>query len=331
MGSLLLGIAAAAAASTLYSLGIAVQALDARDVHTDHNLRITLIGQLLRRVRWLAGTGMTLLGWPLQIIALSFAPLVVVQPALAAGLVVLLVAGQRMLGEHAGRREFLAVAAIVAGVVGVAIAAPSRTTAHTDQATLVIVLSLLAVSGALPYLLRFIGRSVPTVTMLGAGIGFAWSGLVTKFVSDAIAGNHWLTAAGWAAASGVSSGIAVISEMSALQVRPAIQVAPVVFVVQTLVPVALAPLLLHESFLETPLDGAPLLACLGVLLVGAAVLARSPLLLALMAPQEAQLADSGSVPSRSAASSAAKRSSARSEADDPSSVTTTTSPARSGR
>ena len=47
-----------------------------------------------------------MLGWPLQVLALSLAPLVVVQPALAMGLIVLLVLAERMLGEHAGRYEY---------------------------------------------------------------------------------------------------------------------------------------------------------------------------------------------------------------------------------
>ena len=45
---------------------------------------------------------MTVLGWPLQIVALAYAPLVVVQPALASGLLVLLLAGERLLGESPG-------------------------------------------------------------------------------------------------------------------------------------------------------------------------------------------------------------------------------------
>ena len=69
--------------------------------------------------------------------------------------------------------------------------------------------------------------------------------------------------------------------MSALQRRPAILVAPVVFVVQTLVPVMLAPLVVHASFLDSPLSGVPLLGCLLVLLAGATVIARSPALLAI--------------------------------------------------
>jgi drug/metabolite transporter (DMT)-like permease len=281
MISLLLGIAAAAAASTLYSLGIAVQALDARNTDREHGLRLKLIGELLRRRRWIAGTGMTVMGWPLQILALSFAPLVIVQPALASGLIVLLLVAQGMLGESAGRREIVAVGAIVVGVAGMAIVAPERSTHHTGHATLAVVLVLLGLAATLPYALKAVGRSLPIVTMLGAGFCFAWSGVVTKLVSDAIAGGHWAAAAAWAAGTGVASGIGLLSEMTALQVRPAIQVAPVVFVVQTVVPVGLASVLLDETFFGTAYAGLPLLACLALLLAGASVLARSRVLLAL--------------------------------------------------
>ena len=45
-------------------------------------LLLPLIGFLLKRPRWVAGTVLGILGWPLQLLALSFAPLVIVQPAL---------------------------------------------------------------------------------------------------------------------------------------------------------------------------------------------------------------------------------------------------------
>src|SRR5690348_11450066 len=104
MLDLILGIAAAIGASTLYSLGVALQAIDAKRAPHEVHLRLGLARNLLARPRWLLGTGLSMLGWPLQVVALLLAPLVVVQPTLAAGLLVLLVFGQRMLGEHAGRR-----------------------------------------------------------------------------------------------------------------------------------------------------------------------------------------------------------------------------------
>jgi len=326
-----LGIAAAVGASTLYSLGIALQALDAREAPHQEHLRPALVVGLLRRSRWLMGTGLSILGFPLQILALMLAPLVVVQPALAAGLLVLLFFGQRILGEHAGRYEHLAMAAIVVGVVGIALTAPARSTMHTSQKlTITLVLVGIGLASLLPYLLQAVARSPAVITMIGAGLGFAWSGIATKLASDDLSNGHLGLAAAWALSTAAASGVGVLSETSALQTRPAIQVAPVVFVTQTVVPVIIAPLLLGESFAATPLGGVPLAISLTVLVAGAALLARSPLLLALMAPQ-AVSEDSGSTDSPDADTRERSRSSATTDAGDPSASNTSTLPARLAR
>src|ERR1700740_2541737 len=103
MVDLVLGIGAAVGASTLYSLGITLQAMDARQAPHGEHLRLALARRLVRRSRWLLGTGMSILGWPLQVVALLLAPLVVVQPALAGGPLVLMALAQRILGVHARR------------------------------------------------------------------------------------------------------------------------------------------------------------------------------------------------------------------------------------
>ncbi len=271
----------ATGASTLYSLGIAVQALDARDTGHEHALRISLLTQLVTRARWLFGTGMAVLGWPLQILALSYVPLVVVQPTLASGLLVLLLVGERLLGETPGRREMLAVGAIVAGVAGIAALAPGHSTHHVHGVAVVVVLTLLGAAAFTPFGLQLARRPIANATMIGAGLGFAWSGLVNQFVADAANNGHWGTALSWAAGSAAAALVGLTCEMSALQRRPAILVAPVVFVVQTVVPIGLAPLVVHSSFIDSPLDGIPLLCCLLVLLFGAITIARSPALVAL--------------------------------------------------
>jgi hypothetical protein len=271
MGELALGIIAAMGASTLYSLGVAFQAMDAKQTSQLVHLRLGLARELMRRSRWLFGTGVSMLGWPLQLLALSLAPLVVVQPAMAAGLLVLLVLGERMLNEHAGRREHLAVCAILLGVLGTALTAPPRTTSYAITSVLTAVLVALALSSVLPYIWRLVlkdegpssptsgrlrhprGRPPTTVTMIGAGMGFAWSGVATKLASDDLAHGHVWLAVAWGLSTAAASAVAALSEMSALQSRPAIQVAPVVFVIQTAVPVALAPLLLGVRFTSTPL------------------------------------------------------------------------------
>jgi hypothetical protein len=330
MLDLILGIAAAVAASTLYSLGIALQAMDAREAPRHERLHPALIRRLARRRRWLAGTGLSVLGWPLQLLALLLAPLVLVQPALACGLLVLLALAQRMLDEHAGRYEHVAMSAIVIGVVGAGLTAPSRSDQAPRPLALALVLALLALASLLPYVLRALRRPRALVTMVGAGLAFAWSGVSTKLAADGLSRDHLLVAALWALATGVSSITAVLSESSALGERPAIQVAPVVFVTQTVVPVALAPALLGERLATTPLGGAPLIASLALLLLGAAALARSPLLLALMEGERSSPL-SGSAPSRSRPSHETIDSSPSTEEGEPLIATTTTSPARAPR
>jgi hypothetical protein len=328
MVELVLGIAAAVGASTFYSLGIALQAMDAKESPEEEHLRLALAWGLVRRARWLAGTGLSVLGFPLQVVALMLAPLVVVQPALAAGLLVLMLAAEHLLDERPGRAEYVAVSLIVAGVLGAALCAPAHTTAHTaDRLTITLVLVGLGVASLIPYMLSVFHIRLAEVTMLGAGLAFGWSGVATKLASDDLSNGHVLTAAVWALSTAAASGVGVLSEMSALQQRPAIQVAPVVFVTQTVVPVVLAPLLLGERFGDTPLGGVPLGFSIAVLIAGAALLARSPLLLALTAAEPVST-DSGSTPSPPEDSQATIRSSPRSDEGDPDSSTTITSPAR---
>jgi hypothetical protein len=331
MVDLVLGIGAAVGASTLYSLGIALQAMDAKEAPRGEHLRLALAWRLVRRGRWLLGTALSILGWPLQIVALLLAPLVVVQPALAAGLLVLMLLAQRMLHEHAGRNEYLAMGAIVIGVIGAGLTAPPRSTSHgSENLTITIVLVALGLASLLPYLLRVLRRSPASVTMVGAGLAGGFSGVATKLASDDLAQGHLALAAAWGLSTAAASGIGVLSEMSALQDRPAIQVAPVVFVTQTVIPIVLAPLLFGESFADTPLAGIPLSASLALLVTGAALLARSPLLVALMEGERVSHV-SGSAPSPSPPSQETIRSSPSTEEGDPSSSTTSTSPARVGR
>ncbi len=322
---------AAAGASTFYSLGIALQALDAKQAPQEEHLRLALAWGLVRRGRWLLGTGLSILGFPLQIVALLLAPLAVVQPALAAGLLVLMLVGEHMLEERPGRYEYACVLAIVAGVIGAGLCAPPSTTHVTDVSTTTIVLAILAAAGLAPYLLRVFGHPRSEVTMFCAGCAFAFSGVATKLAADDLKVGSIFLAVLWAASTALASGVGTLSEMSALQSRPAIQVAPVVFVTQTAIPVALAPLLFGEHFDATPLNGWPLVLSLALLVLGAGLLARSPLLLALMDPQPPTSESSGSTPRPSAESPETIRSRPSTEPADPSSSTTTTSPARMGR
>ncbi len=272
---LALGIVAAVAASLLYNTSIALQALEAREVPEEHSLRPSLIGRLLRNKRWVLATAIGFLGWPLEIAALLLAPLTVVQPCLASGLILLLWLGVTKLGEAPGRREYVAVAAIVAGVAGVAWAAPDRTTDHAGTAAVALALGLVAIPIAAPYLLRGRRSAAGTIAVVSAGFGYAWTAIASKLLTDELAAGALLVAAAWLATAAASEGLALLSEMSALQERPATRVAPVMFAVQVLVPVILAPLIFMERWSTTPLDGVVLVGFMLVALAGVILLAGS--------------------------------------------------------
>jgi drug/metabolite transporter (DMT)-like permease len=276
---LALGIAAAVGASLLYNTSIALQALEAREVPGEHGLRPSLLGRLLRNRRWLGATAVGLLGWPFEIAALLLAPLTVVQPCLASGLLLLLWLGATRLGERPGRRELAAVAAIVVGIGGVAWAAPDRATDHAGAAAIALALVLIAGPVLLPYLLRKPLRARPDrlalLATLSAGCGYAWTAIASKLLTDELAAGTVLVGALWLGSAAASEGLALLSEMSALQRRPATQVAPVMFAVQVLVPVGLAPLIFSESWAGTPLDGVALVAFIAVALAGTVLLAGS--------------------------------------------------------
>jgi uncharacterized membrane protein len=326
MSSVALGAGAACAASSLYNLGLALQALDARDAPAGDALRLSLLTRLVRRRRWLAGTALNILGWPLQTVALLLAPLAVVQPSLAFGLVLLLgVAGWRM-GERVGVREVAAVLAILGGVALLAVVAPEPSTRHAGAAGVAAVLGVVGAVALVPFALRAAGRGGGAAAAIGAGTALAWSGLSTKLVADALHAGDVATLLVWTAATGLASGVGLLAEMTALQQRPATQVAPVVFVVQVLVPVLAAPLLAREH------GGHVAATAFGVAVVvaGALVLLASPALRSLVESEaggaENGTAETGSGRSPRAASRSPNVRSCDEAAGPPSSVTTTMSP-----
>ena len=272
---LALGIVAAVGASLLYNTSIAFQALEARQVPHDHSLRPSLIGRLVRNRRWLGATALGLVGWPLEIAALLLAPLTVVQPCLASGLILLLWLGATRLGEAPGAREWAAVAAIVVGVAGVAWAAPERTTDHAGTGAIVLALVLVAIPLAAPYALRGRAAAIGLLPVISAGCGYAWTAIASKLLTDELASGAVLVALAWLATAAISEGLALLSEMSALQRRPATHVAPVMFAVQVLLPVLLAPLIFGESWSSTPLGGVALVAFMAVAVAGTCLLAGS--------------------------------------------------------
>src|SRR3954471_964622 len=190
-GELALGFGLALAAACCYETGYALQAIEARKAPADRALKASLMTYLVRRPLWVGATALSLLGWPLQIIALTHAPLTLVQPVLALGLLLLLVLGVRILGEHVGPREIAAVVLIIASVGVFAWAAPREPGEVERSAGLVVALGILAAATVLPYAIKLAGRSTYPMLLLVASAGAAdgMAAFVAKIVAqDATAG-----------------------------------------------------------------------------------------------------------------------------------------------
>jgi hypothetical protein len=234
------GIALAAGAACCFDGAVALQTVEARAVG-EGAVGVGLLRSLIARPRWLAATGLAIAGWPLQIAALALAPLTVVQPALALGLVLLLALGRRLLGEPVRPRDLAAVGVLAVGLGLLAWVAPEASHVHADTGPLAAVLGGLALAAVAPWLAR--GRLPGGLLVLAAGCAYAASGVTTKLLTDGLETGEAAAIAGWALASAAAAGAGLVDEMGALQRVGAARVAAGAFAVQTAVPVAAAPLL----------------------------------------------------------------------------------------
>jgi drug/metabolite transporter (DMT)-like permease len=279
MTSIWLGALAAVTASSLFSVGLVLQAGEARTIPAGHALRLSLITQLVRHPRWVLGGVVILIGFGFHVAALSAAPLTVVQPALAAGLLVLMAVGLRSEHERAGVRELAGLAGIIVGLVALTFTTPSRATGDDDPQSIAIALAALGAAVLIPQAIAIasarVTREGSLLATFGAGAAYAMTGLTTKLFSDNLTAGDWAAALFWLALTAVVAVVAVVDQTTALQRRSVVEVGPIVYVLPVVIPVLLAPALVGEGWGNAPHGVGPLLLSLVVVCVAAGVLAGS--------------------------------------------------------
>ncbi len=284
---LAVGIAAVLAASAAYNAGVVLQALEARREPESCALRLSLLVDLAHRPRWLAGTLLGVVAFPLQVVAYANAPLSIVQPGLAVGLILVLFLGARCMDEDVKPHHYAAVAGIVAGLAIIAIAGPDHRQPDRGGIAQLTVMAVLAVGIAAPYVWRRRGPVAAVLLTLSAGVAFAWGDVATKLFSDGINGDRLWVAAFWLAAVVVSAVVATLTLMTAFQRAAVRRVVPAVFAVETIVPIVLAPLLLQHSGGLGGEDVIPIAAGLALVVASIVLLARSDQVSWAMAPPSA--------------------------------------------
>lgn len=268
------GVLAALGAAACYEIAYVLQALGARAESSDHGLRLALLTGLARNPRWAGAMLLTGGGAALQLYALAHAPVTVVQPTLAVGLLALPLLARFFLHERLRPRELAGVAAVVGGVSVIAIFGPTHVGRHAAGVPLGIELAVLVGLLLLPFALR--SRAMPAqLAMAGAAAGDAAAAIGLKLAADSLHAGHIGRALLWAGLGAVCGLFALTAEMTALQHLRATEIAPVVVAVQVLVPVATGLALLGDSWRHTPAGGLLLGVAVLVVICGAGLLAAS--------------------------------------------------------
>ncbi len=234
------GIAVALTAATANALAVVLQASEARRAPLSQGAHPLLLVGLAHRPQWLAGTGLMIIAWPLQVLALGLAPITVVQPMLATSQLVLLAVASVKLREHVGTGELLGAVLIVVGMAAVVWAAPRHRVADASPLRLAMPMTVVGAGAIGAYLLGRLRPRFWLAIVLGAGLAYAWADFANKLLSNDISSGHWGLAVVWLAATLCFGALAFLEENTALQRRPAIAVAPVIGAVQDPLPVLMA-------------------------------------------------------------------------------------------
>src|SRR5258707_10434323 len=119
-----LAVVVALLATTAYHVGLIVEKRALAElpaIAARHAVRLLRV--LLTAPPWLAGFAAMLCGFALQVIALTLAPVSVVQPVLGSGVVILLVLSRIVLRETLKRLELACVLAMAIAIIAIALSA----------------------------------------------------------------------------------------------------------------------------------------------------------------------------------------------------------------
>ena len=234
--------------------------------------------------RWLAGFAAMLAGLALQVVALTLAPVSVVQPILAGGLIALAAAGSLVLGERLSSRHKAALGLVLAAVLATAASAGgagslARVVPDGRLAVMaVVVAAVAAVVARGPAARRRATSPGVAGTAVGAGLLYglgavAEKAVATRLVSHGmVAGavSSLLTVYPWLFVAATLAGMVLFQV--GLQAHPASLMASLTNVVSTACALAGASFVFGEALLPPGWWSVPRLAGLAAVLAAVALL-----------------------------------------------------------
>lgn len=233
---------------------------------------------LVRRPRWLIGTGLLGLAVLFQISALSLAPLIVVQPLGAIALVVTSVLNARMSKTKLNRATVIAITLCVSGVFGFVLTASTIAQEYVlTNAQMWLILAILAVILAIliTVAIRHAKHGKAIYFVAGAGILYGFVATLTKVVIQRIYQGQfeWLTLLCLVVLAGAVS-LGGWFVQSAYASGPPDLVIAGLTVIDPMVAVVIAGTILGEAHKANPLTIFLFIVCGGTAIVGVLLLSQ---------------------------------------------------------
>ena len=254
MTSALLGAAVAAGSALLYDAGYILEKQALTDLPPVSLNPASLVRTAMASRRWLVGFGAMIVALALQVGALTLAPVSVVQPILAGGLIALAAAGGSVLGEKLDRAHVTALVLVLGAVVVVAVSAGAggNVAREIDGARLA-VLSVVVVAVTVAVRLAdrsgLMGLAVSSGLLYGLG-AVAEKAVATKLVSQGLVSGAWSALATpypWLFLAATLAGMVMFQ--AGLQAHPASLMASLCNVTSTVCALVGASLIFDEALL----------------------------------------------------------------------------------
>ena len=99
-----------------YALSNVLELMEAEQVPDEYTLKLSLLGRLIRRPRWVLGAACDVVGYCTQAAALALAAVVFVMPIIASGIIMALLLGAALTHRSVRASDWLAAAVLSLGL-----------------------------------------------------------------------------------------------------------------------------------------------------------------------------------------------------------------------
>jgi drug/metabolite transporter (DMT)-like permease len=242
----LLSLLGAIAAAVCFGIATVLQAVAARSAPAGEGVDPRLLVGLLRRLPFVLGTSLDLLGFVAELAALRSLPLFVVQAAIAANLAVTAVVAVRVLHVRLTGAEWAAVAAVCVGLAMLGLSSGHEHPAHVSlrfRLVLIGCVAVVAVGGMLAGRLR--GQARSAALGVAAGLGFGFVAVGARVITSLSPLDLLRDPATYAVAGGGVVGLLFFA--TALQRGPVTTTTAAVVVAETLMPALIGVFLLGDG------------------------------------------------------------------------------------